>query len=80
MLIARVSSKDQDEEGFSLEAQIKILTSYCSPASLQIGKVYKIAESASKSEQRKNLQRGDGLRCEAQREAPRRREGRPTNP
>lgn len=53
VLIARVSSKGQEEEGFSLEAQVKILTNYCGPADLRIGKVYKIAESASKSEQRK---------------------------
>src|SRR6266508_4011052 len=53
VLIARVSSKGQEEEGFSLEAQVKILTNYCGPAGLHIGKVYKIAESASKSEQRK---------------------------
>jgi site-specific DNA recombinase len=53
VLIARVSSKGQEEEGFSLEAQVKTLTNYCGPANLRIGKVYKIAESASKSEQRK---------------------------
>ena len=29
VLIARVSSKGQEEEGFSLEAQVKILTNYC---------------------------------------------------
>jgi len=53
VLIARVSSKGQEEEGFSLEAQVKILTNYCGPVNLRIGKVFKIAESASKSEQRK---------------------------
>lgn len=54
VLIARVSSKGQEEEGFSLEAQVKILTNYCSgTANLRIGRIYKIAESASKSEQRK---------------------------
>lgn len=53
VLIARVSSKGQEEEGFSLEAQVKILTNYCSTANLIIGRTYKIAESASKSEQRK---------------------------
>jgi len=53
VLIARVSSKDQEDEGFSLEAQVKILTNYCNPAGLRIGKIYKIAESASKSERRK---------------------------
>lgn len=53
VLIARVSSKGQEEEGFSLEAQVKILRSYSDNAGLRIGRVYKIAESATKSEQRK---------------------------
>ena len=53
VLIARVSSKGQEEEGFSLEAQVKILKNYCGSAGLNIGRIYKIAESASKSEQRK---------------------------
>ncbi|HSX28313.1 MAG TPA: recombinase family protein [Candidatus Saccharimonadales bacterium] len=53
VLIARVSSKGQEEEGFSLEAQVKILKSYCGSSDLRIGRIYKIAESASKSEQRK---------------------------
>ncbi len=53
VLIARVSSKGQEEEGFSLEAQVKILQNYCGSADLRIGRTYKIAESASKSEQRK---------------------------
>ena len=53
VLIARVSSKGQEEEGFSLEAQVKILKNYCGGTDLHIGKIYKIAESASKSEQRK---------------------------
>src|SRR5581483_9966 len=53
VLLARVSSKGQEEEGFSLEAQVKILTNYCGSTNLRIGRVYKIAESASKSEQRK---------------------------
>jgi site-specific DNA recombinase len=53
VLIARVSSKGQEEEGFSLEAQVKLLTAYCGNTGLHIGRVYRIAESASKSEQRK---------------------------
>lgn len=53
VIIARVSSKGQEEEGFSLEAQVKIDTTYCANAALRVAKIFKIAESASKSEQRK---------------------------
>lgn len=53
VLIARVSSRGQEEEGFSLEAQVKTLKSYCNNVDLRISRIYKIAESASKSEQRK---------------------------
>lgn len=55
VIIARVSSKGQEEEGFSLESQIKLLTTYCGNNGLTIGKKFKIAESASKSEQRKTF-------------------------
>src|SRR5258708_4532647 len=47
VLIARVSSKGQEEEGFSLEAQVKILTNYCGITDLHIGRVYKILTCAS---------------------------------
>lgn len=53
VVIARVSSKNQEEEGFSLESQIKLLTSYCDSHNLSIARKFKIAESASKTEQRK---------------------------
>ncbi len=53
--IARVSSKGQEDEGYSLESQVKLLRSYGSNAGLLVRKVFKIAESASKSEQRKTF-------------------------
>lgn len=55
VIIASVSSKGQEEEGFSLESQIKLLTTYGDNNGLMIGKKFKIAESASKSEQRKTF-------------------------
>jgi len=53
VIMARVSSKGQEEEGFSLESQVKHLMIYCNNNSLTVLKTYRIAESASKNEQRK---------------------------
>jgi len=53
VVLARVSSKGQEDEGYSLESQVKLLTTYGGNNGLAIMKKYKIAESASKSEQRK---------------------------
>jgi site-specific DNA recombinase len=53
VVIARVSSKGQEEEGYSLDAQVKVDTSYCDNNGLRVARIFKIAESASKSEQRK---------------------------
>lgn len=53
--IARVSSKGQEDEGYSLESQVKLLRTYGVNAGLTVRKVYKIAESASKTEQRKTF-------------------------
>lgn len=55
VIMARVSSKGQEEEGFSLESQVKLLSTYCSNNSLAVLKTFKIAESASKTEQRKTF-------------------------
>lgn len=55
VVLARVSSKGQEDEGYSLESQVKLLTTYGSNNGLTIIKKYKIAESASKSEQRKTF-------------------------
>lgn len=53
--MARVSSRGQEEEGFSLEAQAKHLAIYCHNHQLTVLKTFKIAESASKTEQRKTF-------------------------
>ncbi len=52
VILARVSSKSQEDEGYSLDAQVKLLESYCENKNLAVMKVFKITESASKSAQR----------------------------
>jgi site-specific DNA recombinase len=51
--IPRVSSKRQEDEGYSLPAQRKLLKSYALDRQLNPIKTFEIAESASKAEQRK---------------------------
>ncbi|HKU18096.1 MAG TPA: recombinase family protein [Candidatus Saccharimonadales bacterium] len=51
--IARVSSKGQEEEGYSLDSQEKLMHNYCDSHALSLIKVFKIAESASKAERRR---------------------------
>lgn len=53
VILARVSSKGQEEEGYSLESQVKLLTAYSKDKNLRIAETYKIAETASKATQRK---------------------------
>lgn len=53
VILARVSSKAQEDEGYSLDAQEKLLWSYCQSKSLNVVKVFKIAETASKQQSRK---------------------------
>lgn len=55
VVIARVSSKGQEDEGYSLDSQAKLLNNYCSSTGLVARRSYKIAESASKSEQRRTF-------------------------
>ena len=50
--LARVSSKSQEEEGYSLDAQLKLLRQYCSERKLNVIKEFRISETASKNEQR----------------------------
>lgn len=50
---ARVSSKAQEEEGYSLDAQLKLIRGYCRGKGLQIVTEFRIAETASKDEHRK---------------------------
>jgi len=53
VILARVSSKAQEDEGYSLDAQLKLLESYCINRQLHVIKIFKIAETASKEQSRK---------------------------
>ena len=53
--LARVSSREQEREGFSLEVQEEALHRYATQAGGEIVKFFKIAETASKGEQRKTF-------------------------
>ncbi len=53
VILARVSSKSQEDEGYSLDSQLKLLRGYCENNDLHVVKVYKIAETASKQQSRK---------------------------
>ena len=53
VILARVSSKSQEDEGYSLDSQLKLLRSYCENKDLTIAKVFRIAETASKEQSRK---------------------------
>ena len=57
VILARVSTKSQEEEGYSLESQVKLLQSYCENRGLMVMHVFKIAETASKSTQRRTFQK-----------------------
>lgn len=52
VVFARVSSKAQEEEGYSLDAQLKILKQYCSEHKLNVVTEFRISETASKNERR----------------------------
>ena len=53
VIYARVSSKEQEETGYSLPAQEKLITEYSVRKELEIDKLFSIAESASGAKQRK---------------------------
>ena len=53
VILARVSSKSQEDEGYSLDSQLKLLQGYCLSNGLKVVKIYKIAETASKEQSRK---------------------------
>lgn len=53
IIFARVSSKAQENEGYSLDSQLKLLRSYCDKKQLNIVREFKIAETASKAQRRK---------------------------
>jgi len=53
VILARVSSKAQEDEGYSLDAQLKLLYNYCESKGLNVVRTFKIAETASKEQSRK---------------------------
>ena len=53
VILARVSSKAQEDEGYSLDSQLKLLQNYCDNKGLNVVKIFKIAETASKEQSRK---------------------------
>lgn len=55
VIICRVSSKEQEDTGYSLEAQEKLLEEYASLKSYNVIKVFKISESASGKQARKKF-------------------------
>ena len=55
VILARVSSKAQEDEGYSLDAQMKLLQGYCQSKGLNVIKVFKIAETASKEQSRRTF-------------------------
>lgn len=52
VILARVSSKAQEGEGYSLESQLKLMRGYCDSKGLDIVRVFRIAETASKDQGR----------------------------
>jgi DNA invertase Pin-like site-specific DNA recombinase len=53
IILARVSSKAQEDEGYSLDSQLKLMRNYCKSKKLSIVKEFKVAETASKEQRRK---------------------------
>jgi site-specific DNA recombinase len=53
VILARVSSKSQEDEGYSLDSQLKLLKGYCDRNELEVVKIFRIAETASKDQSRK---------------------------
>ena len=48
IIIARVSSKDQELEGYSLPSQEKLLTDYANRQDFEVKRIFQISETASK--------------------------------
>ncbi len=55
LALARVSSREQEREGFSLEVQEDALRRYAQQNKGEITKLYRIAETASKKDERKTF-------------------------
>ncbi len=53
VVLARVSSRAQEDEGYSLDAQERLAAEYCPKKQLKIVKTFRIAETASKATERK---------------------------
>ncbi len=53
--LARVSSREQEREGFSLEIQEEALRRYATSAGGEIARLFRIAETASKTDERKTF-------------------------
>lgn len=51
--LARVSSREQEREGFSLDVQVDALTRYAERQRGRIVKLFRVAETASKTDERK---------------------------
>ncbi|HEU4966098.1 MAG TPA: recombinase family protein [Candidatus Saccharimonadales bacterium] len=52
VIFARVSSKAQEDEGYSLDSQLKLLRNYCKKKRFTIDKEFKVAETASNTQRR----------------------------
>ena len=55
LALARVSSREQEREGFSLEVQEDALRRYAEQNDGRIARLYRIAETASKRDERKTF-------------------------
>lgn len=55
VIICRVSSKEQEDTGYSLDAQEKLLQDYADKSGLNVIRVYRISESASGKQARKKF-------------------------
>ena len=47
VIFCRVSSREQEEKGYSLEAQAELLSNYATRQDFYVAKIFKISESAS---------------------------------
>lgn len=53
IIFCRVSSKEQADEGYSLDSQEKLLTEYAAKNTFKVEKIYRVSESASGKQVRK---------------------------
>ena len=55
VIYARVSSREQEESGYSLPAQEKLLKEYTERNGFKIAKIFSVSESASGRHQKRSL-------------------------